>query len=546
MISFIPCAYFVLLFFQNGKCQQDRIEVNTNVGKIKGLRATDGDFYMYLGIPYAILGDNPFGPSTPYPPFNETFEAYDDSKICPQLNQVNNEIMGTLDCLQLHIYVPASINTLKSMSVMVWLYGGGFEQGQAGRVLYDPSYLLKKDVIIVSINYRVGPYGFMCLDIPAVSGNQGLKDQYTAIKWIKENIEAFGGKSDQITLFGQSAGGHSIDLHLFSTKDILFNKFILQSGSAEALTVLYEPDKQAPIKMAKYLGFDTNDILDALKYLSEADTNSVISASKDLQMQFKPCVEQKFKENDPFITRSWINAKVPKVKNMPVLMGFNKLEYASIFARREAEFLRNLTIVDDYLRRVFDFSNLEVQKTKDMVSKFYFGDNKINENAKWPLVRFLSDIIYIHPVHRTLQNYLDNGAVHIYYYMFSYVGEQNTVITTNYDEYDSSGNLCCASHNDELKYLFKQYNNSELTEADRITVDRLTTMWTNFAKYSNPTPDETVLLPVKWQPVSTDYQYYLNINNELTLDNRPLHNRMEFWDLFYRHNKKAQNLFSDE
>lgn len=109
------------------------------------------------------------------------FEAYDDSAVCPQVEEFNNTIVGSLDCLNLNVFVPNKASSEKKLPVLVWIPGGGFTIGFGNRYLYGPKYLIRHDVVVVSINYRLGPYGFMCLDTPGVPGNQGLKDQVLLI-----------------------------------------------------------------------------------------------------------------------------------------------------------------------------------------------------------------------------------------------------------------------------------------------------------------------------------------------------------------------------
>lgn len=399
--------------------------------------------------------------------------------MCPQINQESHTV-GTIDCLRLNIYVPTSVNSSNFLlPVMVWIYGGLFQYGSSGRHRFGPSYLIQHEVIVVTINYRTGPYGFMCLDIPEVPGNQGLKDQYLAIKWIKNNIEAFGGNPEEITLFGQGAGGHSIDLHLMSTRETLFNNIILQSGSAQALTVLHDPDKLAPLKIARYIGLETDDIVKAVLYLSTVETSLVVNAAAKLNINFTPCVEALFDDIEPFIENPWVYAKVPKVKNISILMGFTNLEMATLFLEND-KYFNNLSIVHKTLNQVLDKER--IGDSKDIISHFYFGDGKIDSDLKWDIIRFASDFTYIHPIHRTLKKYIENGAGPIYFYMFSYVGSRNRVVTSSYDEMDSN-HLCCASHNDDLDYLFSMQNKPVFSETDELTMQRMTSMWTNFAKY---------------------------------------------------------------
>jgi carboxylesterase type B len=147
------------------------------------------------------------------------------------------------DCLHLHIYVPHSIATERARAVMVWIHGGAFLLGQASH--YDGSRLaLRGDVIVVSVNYRLGPFGFLSTGDSASPGNYGLWDQRLAIQWTKDNIASFGGDPESITIFGESAGGMSIGLQSISPVNKgLFQRSIAHSATAfSAVAIGHESD----------------------------------------------------------------------------------------------------------------------------------------------------------------------------------------------------------------------------------------------------------------------------------------------------------------
>ncbi|CAB3241200.1 unnamed protein product [Arctia plantaginis] len=124
------CALLVLLF--HTAFGQSRVGplVKTSVGVIKGLKAEDGEYLMFLGIPFAqVDADNPFGAAKPYPAFENTFEAYSDSKICSQVREFRDTLAGSIDCLNLNIFVPLSASPSKRLPVFFWIYGGGFING---------------------------------------------------------------------------------------------------------------------------------------------------------------------------------------------------------------------------------------------------------------------------------------------------------------------------------------------------------------------------------------------------------------------------------
>jgi carboxylesterase type B len=142
------------------------------------------------------------------------------------------------DCLYLNIY--AQINSDSNKTVMVWIHGGGFRSGSISYPIYDGSILAaNSDVIVVAINYRIGLFGFLSADQTELTGNYGLHDQVMALKWIKDNIDSFGGDPNNVVIFGQSAGAISVGYHLISSlSENLFSRAILQSGNAVVPIIL--------------------------------------------------------------------------------------------------------------------------------------------------------------------------------------------------------------------------------------------------------------------------------------------------------------------
>lgn len=430
-----------------------------------------------ISISYTFFQD-----STAKPPFNDVFQANDDSVVCPQVQ--DGEAIGVQDCLNLHVYVPASATGASNLSVVIWIHGGYFMSGRSSESHFGPKYLVRHDIIFVAVNYRTGPYGFMCLGMNTVPGNQGLKDQLLAMKWVKNNIEAFGGNPNQITLAGNSAGAHSIDLHLASSRDIFFNKIIMQSGSFLVGTVLYEPDREAAIKIAQHLGLESNTSREAVSLLADTDAHSVIYAATELNIQFKPCVENKFFHVNPFISRSWINEPLPKVKDIPFLLGFNEYERMGYHINKVPEYYQNLDIFTDRVSHTFDFNSTSIveenrlKKMEEYVRRFYLGDSALSEDVVWPIINFDSDIVYNHPIQRSIKKYLTDGAGDIFYYMFAYSGGRNAHLDQNNVPIEK------AAHGDEVAYLFERTTLSPVVSpADQLIMDRMTTMWANFAKY---------------------------------------------------------------
>ncbi|XP_035449861.2 cholinesterase 2-like [Spodoptera frugiperda] len=506
--------------------------VSTNKGLIRGLRSDEGHA-KFLGVPYAVVDkNNPFGPSVPHPGFDDIFDAY-VSSVCPQV--ANDVAIGTIDCLTLNIYVPSAATTQNRLPVMVWIHGGAFVTGSA-QAEGTPNYLLRNDVIVVAINYRLGAYGFMCLDIPEVPGNQGLKDQVLALRWVNENIEAFGGDASQITIFGESAGGMSVNLHLLSSYETLFQKAIIQSGPALSPWLIVEPDKTIPIKLANALDFETEDTLEALEYLASVDVHTLAKVAYDLKITGStgtdnpgtlPCIEKDIEGVESFITDHPMNINSPKLRNTPVIIGHTSNELPFQYGLADSDFFANYDF--GLISAAFDLGNDWEDAVND-VRHFYIGDEPLDENVADKITDFASDFVFNHPTQRMAERILDIGGRTVYRYVFSYSGDRNLLkVLFNLE---APG----AIHADELGYLFDNVElfGEQVTPEDQLMIDRLTTLWTNFAKYGDPTPTTSELLPVKWLPVSKTSQPYLNLDSDLTLEARPFHDRMAFWDLFYK------------
>ncbi|XP_073967562.1 esterase FE4-like [Choristoneura fumiferana] len=525
-----------LLFLESVFCdlRTDPL-VSTSVGLIRGLRAPDGDYSMFLGIPYAIVDKaNPFKSSMPHPIFEETFEADDDSALCPQ--DVNaNTITGTLDCLQLNVFTPDSAHSGNLLPVMVWIHGGFLQRGGFSRETYGPKFLVRHDIILITINYRVGVYGFMCLDTPEIPGNQGLKDQIVALKWIQGNIRAFGGDPTQVTLAGLSAGGAAIDFHLMYPGTKLFTKVILQSGVALTPARLIESDNTKPLKLAAHFGFVTRVLDEALSFLATIDTNLVIAATLELGLEFRSCVEKTFDGVEAFIPEHPANADRPKVSNIPVLIGTVDKEMLAKYINQNSDFFRNLNVFEVELDKTFDFGE-DLNAMVEVVRNFYVGDDVMTEDDRWRVIDFESDFTYVHATQRAMRKYIESGAENIFFYVFTYAGGRNFVKHSN-----GILNAPGAAHADEQGYIFDPSSiPEEPTEEDQTIIDRMTTMWTNFVKYGNPTPETSELLPVSWTPITPKKWHCMNISTDLNLQGRPFHARMAFWDLFYSMNGKFE------
>ena len=235
----------------NANGQTKTPAIVTQSGPLKGV--FNGTTAIFKGIPYAAppVGDLRWMPPQPYGPFNGLFDASSFGSECTQPGP-GTEILGTEDCLFLNIYVPNfKKNGNKRMPVMFWIHGGGLTTGAGSG--YDPTPLLRPgNVIVVTINYRLGYLGFFAqtaLDTEGHdAGNYGLMDQQFAMQWVQNNIAAFGGDPGNVTIFGESAGGHSVYANLASpTAKGLFAHAIAESGSYILFDTFIQPVVTLPV-----------------------------------------------------------------------------------------------------------------------------------------------------------------------------------------------------------------------------------------------------------------------------------------------------------
>lgn len=202
-------------------------QVKVSGGQIAGLQ--EGDVTSYRGIPYAAppVAALRWAAPQPAPPWHGVKPATRFSAACAQTAEWVTHPKSE-DCLYLNVWAPA---TTQKLPVLVWIHGGGFYGGTAAQAGFDGANLARRGAVVVTFNYRLGVFGFFSHpELPA--GNQGILDQIAALRWVKNNIAAFGGDPERVTIFGESAGGESVAILVASplAKD-LFQRAIAQSGN---------------------------------------------------------------------------------------------------------------------------------------------------------------------------------------------------------------------------------------------------------------------------------------------------------------------------
>ncbi|XP_076647374.1 esterase FE4 isoform X2 [Halictus rubicundus] len=507
--------------------------VTVKQGKLRGAvqkSVFGSSFIAFHEIPFAAppIGELRFKdpqPPTPWTGIKDTAEAHGIRG--PQLREVPPiDVVGQEDCLYLNVYT----NSLSERKpVMFWIHGGSFLIGTGSFVDKRPDYLVAKDVVVVSTNYRLGAFGFLNLGHKAAPGNQGLKDLIAALEWVKENIANFGGDPNNVTIFGASVGGTLAHALAISPRaQGLFHKAIMQSGLLTCPWSWNQSKPERGFRLAKILGTDSTDPEEVVRYLRTIDANDIVMALEGVLTQ---------QEKKDFALTIGLNtddmAENPvlpfpmeematKEACVPVIVGYTSHEFL-MFIRGISEAITKKPneLITSQVKKLASLKDLGPEETKKLlkaVEMTYF-DGEIGPEKLEQAVRFLSDVYFGISAKLYVEDRVKRTSAPTYFYIYTYVGTQKTHTDILVDRVIKG-----ASHVDEMAYLFylgplklEDPEPPALGTKDRATLERLTRMWSNFGKTGNPTPCIDEYVKVVWEPATKDKIKYLDIGDEPVL-----------------------------
>ncbi|WP_353137503.1 carboxylesterase family protein [Pseudopedobacter sp.] len=457
------------------KFKQDGLNVvQTTSGLVSGVKNTGGDVLSFKGIPYAAapIGNlrwkapqpakswqgvrvaDKFGAS-PIQGKPVPFGVYTSEFLIP-------ETPIDEDCLYLNVWTNAKTKQDKR-PVLVWIYGGGFSSGGSGVPIYDGEAMAKKDVIFVSINYRVGILGFLAhpdltKESPNhASGNYGLLDQIAALKWIKQNIQAFGGDPDNVTIAGQSAGSMSVNALVASPlAKGLFAKAISESGSflLSNSTTLKGAEEQGQ-KLA-----EANSL--TLKQLREMPAEAV----QKLQGRFSVIIDG-YVLSQP-VSQIFAEGKQNQV---PVITGWNADDSFSSAVQKKEDFIKRAqnqygADAAEFLKHYPANTDAEAGASNVKISR---DQTFALSGYKWGAV----------------QSAQAKNPIYLYYF------GRKVPATPEFEKYG-------AFHTAEVPYVLNtlKFLNRPLQPADHELAELMSSYWANFAKTGNPNSEGLPLWPV--------------------------------------------------
>ncbi|HEY9196976.1 MAG TPA: carboxylesterase family protein [Mucilaginibacter sp.] len=436
--------------------------VKVEQGMVKGI--AENGLIVYRGVPFAAppVGDLRWRAPQPAASWNGVRIC---DKFAPAPMQNGNPPSGkSEDCLYLNIWTPAK-SAGEKKPVMVWIYGGAFNGGDTAQPWYSGEKLAEKDVVVVSIAYRVGQLGFLVHpDLSKenpnhVSGNYGLLDMIAGLKWIRKNIAAFGGDPGKVTIFGESAGGIAVSMLCASPlAKGLFRGAISESGGSFG-----------PPRHVTFPGENLKRLHDAEamgeSYATAAGFHSIADLRKIDADKLPPVRGLAWPIIDGWVIPDdqYKLYEAGKYNNIPVLIGYNSDEGASFSPpKTPADYKSALqTRYGKFAGELFKAypadSNSVPKTARDITRDAAFGWHT------WSWARLQSK----------------QGRSNVYYYYFD-----------RHPDYPQSSDRAGygSPHAQEVSYVFGHLNSADpqTTATDLAISDAMITYWTNFAKYGNP------------------------------------------------------------
>ena len=453
--------FLLAIMLANKFAQAQPAPVKVKEGLLQG--TSENGLTIYKGIPFAAppLGQLRWRAPQPAAKWDGIREA---DKFAPEPMQGGNSASGkSEDCLYLNVWTPAK-SPAEKVPVLVWIYGGAFNFGGTAEPTYNGEKLAKKGVVLVSIAYRVAQLGFLAHpELSAenpnhVSGNYGLLDMIAGLKWIKENIAAFGGDPNKVTIFGESAGGIAVSMLCASPlAKGLFEGAISESGGSFG-----------PTRATTYPGENMKNLPDAeaagAAYVKDAGFTSIADLRK-VDADKLPAVRGLAWP----VIDGWVipgdqykRYEEGKYNDVPILVGYNSDEGASFSPPKTPEdYVAAVKVrygkFADELIKAYPAGTAKVEKTaRDLMRDAAFGWHT------WSWARLQS-----------------KGKSKVFYYYFD-----------QHPDYPENSPLAGrgSPHGQEVAYVFGTLDikNPQTTKTDLAISDVMGTYWTNFAKYGHP------------------------------------------------------------
>ncbi|KAH3887843.1 hypothetical protein DPMN_011865 [Dreissena polymorpha] len=506
----------------------------------------------YLGIPYAMppVGDLRFKRPEPFGNLTSPFNATRYGNMCPQSDFLQVGVRSTTeDCLFLNIFVPTTPKDLEQgHAVMVFIHGGGFTMGSGEQT---PGHVLSwfGNVIVVTINYRLGLFGFLNIGNDDAKGNQGLWDQRLALQWVQANIGEFGGDAGRVTIFGESAGAIQVTLQcIYPANRGLFQNAIAESGTLNMKYGLTENTKYPAQLLAHNLNCESDTNAGILKCLQNASSENLLEEidklsldpNKAALLKFVPTIDGQFFLQDPFDTlreaAHKLRDEVKFLREIRLINGVNGMEGGMYLMFVSGNFTGDpdqirvsgsemkTTWIPAFLGQEMPGKEIH-ESVKQLVAYEYtnWGDY---EDAREMFVKYTGDLHFNVPAVMFSKVHANDSNAKSWFYRFEPRLERHSIATPTW--------LQKANHGDELGPVFGySFDYEKYANIKNYTPpnweyglsERIMRYWTNFAKFGDPNGNGSVF----WPQYDPDKQQNIFIDRQDSIGHYLYAKEVAFW-----------------
>jgi para-nitrobenzyl esterase len=457
----------------------------TREGQVSGI--ADFDIARFMGIPYAAppVGSARWRAPAKAPQRPDILAANKFGPSCPQASEQSFEarVRNSENCLTVNIFTPDRMD--ERLPVMVWIHGGGLIAGTGGDLLYDGSALARDGVVVVTFNYRLGALGWLGSGILSGDdeedgiGNYGMKDQIAALRWVHDNIGAFGGDPDNVTVFGSSSGANAVAMLMASRRATgLFQKAIIQSASFREQASDRKTAERTASAFAQALGVSQVQ-------MRQSDLPRILAVQKKLAKD--PALRPAYTIDNAYVDEQLEDAiRAGHEQHIPLLIGSNGFPYTPDAQSMPGALLERL-----------------LQMTNQL--------HPDSSGQKDAAARLRTDWVFSEPTRRVARSHAEHGSV-TYRYLFDYVPQ-----TAEPPEEGEEGH--------EIRFVFRTFGvgSGSYSHRDREVSDTMRTYWTNFAKSGDPNGSG---LPA-WRPQSAQDDLLLISNSGVRCGPDPMTERLD-------------------
>ncbi|XP_052583806.1 acylcarnitine hydrolase-like isoform X5 [Peromyscus californicus insignis] len=528
-LNSLTCG-LLLVFSVQGQDSSRPIR-NTHTGQVQGslvhLEDINTGVHTFLGIPFAKppVGPLRFAPPKPPEPWSGVRDGTSHPAMCLQNISVLSALAQTPftstppllsmseDCLYLNIYSPVHASEDSNLPVMVWIHGGGLVLGMAS--MYDGSKLAAiEDIVVVTIQYRLGILGYFSTGDEHARGNWGYLDQVAALRWVQQNIAHFGGNPDQVTIFGESAGGASVSsLVLSPMSKGLFHRAVMQSGVALLPGLVSQSAEVVYTMVANLSGcnqMDSESLVGCLRGKSEEEILDITKVFKIIPA----VVDGEFFPRHP--EELLVSADFRPV---PSIIGVNNDEYGWDIPTYLCNIDTGEKVDRETIQAVLQSTPTKLMMppdSADILVEEYLGDTEDPEILLAQFKEMMEDSVFVAPALQVA--HAQSPLAPVYFYEFQHSPSFFKDVRPSHVK---------ADHGDEVFFVFgSSYWGSkfDFTEEEELLSRKIMKYWANFARHGNP---NSMDLP-HW-PVFTQDEQYLQLDIQTTVGYALKASRMQFW-----------------